>query len=202
MSLLAETLIDEWLNRKGFMTMRGIRNAGVDEIDLLGVRHHSSGPEGWHVEAQVSFRPVGYVTKLPREFCKAAKKDRNSAMRRPDDLLQWGATEFVDLKYRSAKKLKARERMWPGLKWKEVFVHAVVRDIGELKYIAAEGVDVISFYRVLSELAQTSPASGAAGTDISEIIHYFANQSLDVGAQINAPTSSNPLTGPFRPGRG
>ena len=25
MSLLSETLVDEWLNRKGFLTMRGIK---------------------------------------------------------------------------------------------------------------------------------------------------------------------------------
>ena len=38
MSLLAETLVDEWLNRKGLnLPFDGIKD-GVDEIDLLGVR--------------------------------------------------------------------------------------------------------------------------------------------------------------------
>jgi hypothetical protein len=36
-ALLAESLVEEWLNRMGFFTVRGIRR-GVGEIDLLGVR--------------------------------------------------------------------------------------------------------------------------------------------------------------------
>ena len=67
MSLLAETLVDEWLNRQGFFTVRGIKR-GVDEIDLLGIRHVESGIEGWHVEVQVSFRPVAYVSKLTKDL--------------------------------------------------------------------------------------------------------------------------------------
>jgi hypothetical protein len=63
MPLLAETLVDEWLNRRGFFTVRGIKD-GVEEIDLLGVRPTSNGLEGWHVEVQASFRPVNYITPL------------------------------------------------------------------------------------------------------------------------------------------
>ena len=37
MAALAESLVDEWLNRQGFFTVRGLKH-GVDEIDLLGVR--------------------------------------------------------------------------------------------------------------------------------------------------------------------
>jgi hypothetical protein len=56
----SETLVDEWLNRQGFLTIRGIKDSGVDEIDLLGVRPRPTGGlEAWHVEAQISFRPVG-----------------------------------------------------------------------------------------------------------------------------------------------
>jgi hypothetical protein len=35
MALLAESLVEEWLNRSGFFTMRGIK-CGVNELDLLG----------------------------------------------------------------------------------------------------------------------------------------------------------------------
>ena len=34
MALLAEALVEEWLNRTGYFTIRGIK-AGNDEIDLL-----------------------------------------------------------------------------------------------------------------------------------------------------------------------
>jgi hypothetical protein len=66
MALLAEQLVDEWLNRTGFFTLRGIKS-GVHEIDLLGVRMSKGRLEGWHVECQVSFRPISYVGKLSKE---------------------------------------------------------------------------------------------------------------------------------------
>jgi len=37
MAAFAESLVDEWLNRQGFFTVRGLKY-GVDEMDLLGVR--------------------------------------------------------------------------------------------------------------------------------------------------------------------
>ena len=41
MALLAESLVEEWLNRKGFFTIRGLKQ-DVDEIDLLAVAHRGS----------------------------------------------------------------------------------------------------------------------------------------------------------------
>jgi hypothetical protein len=40
MALLAESLVEEWLNRKGFFTIRGIKH-GVAEMDLLAIRHEA-----------------------------------------------------------------------------------------------------------------------------------------------------------------
>jgi hypothetical protein len=41
MALLAEELVEEWLNRQGYFTIRGIK-LGVHEIDLLAIRSHGS----------------------------------------------------------------------------------------------------------------------------------------------------------------
>jgi hypothetical protein len=38
MAILAESLVEEWLNREGFFTVRGVKH-GVGEIDLLAIRH-------------------------------------------------------------------------------------------------------------------------------------------------------------------
>jgi len=37
MALLAEEVVEEWLNRKGYFTIRGVK-VGVDEIDILAIR--------------------------------------------------------------------------------------------------------------------------------------------------------------------
>jgi hypothetical protein len=36
-ALLAESLVEEWLNRQNFFTIRGVKH-GIDEIDLLAIR--------------------------------------------------------------------------------------------------------------------------------------------------------------------
>jgi hypothetical protein len=64
MALLAESVVDEWLNRQGFFTIRGVKQ-GVSEMDILAVRPESSGIIGWHVEVQVSFRPSATSLRLP-----------------------------------------------------------------------------------------------------------------------------------------
>jgi len=66
MALLGESLVEEWLNRDGFFTIRGVRH-GVDEMDLLAIRREKSGKViGRHVEVQISFRPIGFIAKLPK----------------------------------------------------------------------------------------------------------------------------------------
>jgi len=41
MSLLAEEIVEEWLNRDGYFTIRGIK-LGVHEIDLLALKVRGS----------------------------------------------------------------------------------------------------------------------------------------------------------------
>ena len=61
MALLAEEIVEEWLNRQGYFTIRGIK-MGVHEIDLLAVKGKPDGTaECRHLEVQASMRPVGVV---------------------------------------------------------------------------------------------------------------------------------------------
>ena len=174
MAFLAETLVDEWLNRQGYFTIRGLKD-GVSEIDLLGVRPGPTGLEACHVEVQASFRPVGYIAPVAKEQLAGFARTRSSAKARPESLLQQSIADWVDKKFTSKKKLAARERAWPGLAWQYVFVHAVVREPRELSLIAEHGIRVVPFWAVLDELKHVSEVQrGSAGTDLSEIIEYFA----------------------------
>ena len=86
MSILAEQLVDEWLNRQGFFTVRGAKS-GVHEIDLLGVRSlkgNKTELEAWHVEVQVSFNPIAYISKLDSDdMIEMNVRAKNSAKTRP-----------------------------------------------------------------------------------------------------------------------
>src|SRR3954452_25491878 len=64
MALLAENLVEEWLNRHGYFTIRGVKH-GLGEMDLLAVRPQSDGVVGWHVEVTSSFLPIGYIAREP-----------------------------------------------------------------------------------------------------------------------------------------
>ena len=165
MALLSETLVDEWLNRQGYFTVRGLKD-GVSEIYLLGVRSKSDGLEGCHVEVQTSFRPVNYITLLPKKELEGFAKSRKSAKARSDALLQRSVADWVENKFTSKRKIAARENAWSGLSWKYIFVHAVVREPLELTLISNHNIEIVSFHSVLQQLNhETASLRGSAGTD-------------------------------------
>jgi hypothetical protein len=177
MALLAEQLVDEWLNRNGFFTLRGIKK-GVEEIDLLGIRERQSRIEGWHVEVQVSFRPVSYIGKLSRaEQERHGAKSANSAKRRPPQLIAETIQAWVQKKFKSPKKQQMRDQCWPGIKWDYKLIHAKVFDPSELSFIEKHEVKTIPLHKILVDLYSHKPGElfGAAGTDIAELIRYFAD---------------------------
>ncbi|MDA3926002.1 MAG: hypothetical protein PF904_14995 [Kiritimatiellae bacterium] len=58
MALLAEEVVEEWLNRQGYFTIRGIR-LGVHEIDLLAFKPGLKGKHICrHIEVSVSTNPI------------------------------------------------------------------------------------------------------------------------------------------------
>jgi hypothetical protein len=139
MALLAESLVDEWLNRQGFFTVRGIKH-GVDEIDLLGIRPKGKSLEAWHVEVQASFRPIGYISPLTDEFVPSFAKSKRSAKARPLDVLKPSVAAWVNGKFLAPEKKRARDSAWPGLDWRFVLVHAVVREPQEMVPNAARAL--------------------------------------------------------------
>jgi hypothetical protein len=185
MAALAESLVDEWLNRQGFFTVRGVRH-GVDEIDLLAVRPSASGLDAWHVEVQASFRPIGYISPLLAEHIPSFAKSKTSAKSRPLELLEPCVESWVEGKFYSASKRAARELAWPGLQWRPTLVHAVVREPAELRLISARGIACLALHTVLADLKHAAgKLKGVAGTDLAEIIEYYntfvvpANKSLE-----------------------
>ncbi len=67
MALLAEEIVEEWLNRQGYFTIRGIKT-GVQEIDLLAVKWENNFQvKRRHIEVQASMRPVSYISSVPKE---------------------------------------------------------------------------------------------------------------------------------------
>jgi hypothetical protein len=173
MALLAESLVDEWLNRQGFFTVRGIRH-GVDEIDLLAVRPNMDSLEAWHIEVQASFRPIGYISSLTENYVPSFAKSKTSAKERPLEVLERCVEAWVNKKYLTDSKLNARNLAWPNLKWRYFLVHGVVKEPRELELIKNQGINLIPLHYVLENLKHSSgKLKGGAGTDLAELIEYY-----------------------------
>lgn len=164
MSLLDEQLVEEWLNRQGFFTMRGIK-CGVDEIDLLAIRERPDGMERWHVEVQISFNPIGYIGGGP------------SAKRRTPDEVRAGVEQWVDKKFTKAIKSERRLALLPKSEWEYVLVHGISRHPVELEIMNELGVRTVPYSEVLSFLlARGTKESSSVASNILDIIGYAKQQ--------------------------
>jgi len=175
MALLAESLVEEWLNRKGFFTIRGVRH-GINEMDLLAVSRQPDGMViGWHVEVQASFRPIGYIAKRTAGMLKEFGGSATSMKARTPEQVESCAREWVAAKFRGEGKVQLRERLWPGIAWSFHLVHAIVREPRELEIFTTESVICHPLHELLSELSQRSwgSFSGSAGGDLAEIVSYY-----------------------------
>jgi Holliday junction resolvase-like predicted endonuclease len=189
MALVAESLADEWLNRQGFFTIRGVKQ-GVGEIDLLAVRPRDDGTFiGWHVEVQVSFRPVGYVSKRTREMDVGTGRARTSAKERtPHEIINC-AKEWVVNKYRDARKVQVREQLWPGMEWAFHLIHGEVKELQELTAIESQGIRLIPFRQLLTDLCASKEGgfSASAGGDLAEVVRYY---NMPVVGQVDGALAS------------
>lgn len=169
MSLLAEEIVEEWLNRQGYFTIRGIK-MGVQEIDLLAVKWQTDGKtECRHVEVQASMRPVSYISRVPKEDQKAGRA-ANSAKRSNEELNQ-GVVEWVEKKFRRSDKKALMAKLWDG-DWSSELVVNVVKSEDELKLIAGHGIKILRLNEIVSALAKDSFVIGSAsGADIVDLIH-------------------------------
>jgi len=161
MALLDEQLVEEWLNRQNFFTMRGIKS-GVDEIDLLAIKPTPKGMECWHVEVQISYRPVNYIGG-----------DTNARKRTKNELRE-GVEQWVAKKFTSPKKAKRRNEILPDSKWRYFLVHAVLKDEAELTIMEELGVELIPYKRVLEDLrSEKKSKSSSAASGIVEMLNYL-----------------------------
>ena len=166
MSLLDEQLVEEWLNRRGFFTMRGIK-CGVDEIDLLAIRERPDGMERWHVEVQISFNPIGYIGGGP------------SAKRRTPDEVRAGVEQWVEKKFTKTIKAERRLGILPGSEWQYVLVHGISRHPVELDIMNELGVRTVPYSEVLTYLLERgTKESSSLASNILDIIGYAKRQAM------------------------
>ena len=172
MALLAEEIVEEWLNRQGYFTIRGIR-LGVDELDLLAVMVRSGTLlDCRHVEVQASMRPVSYISKVPKSIRKAGRA-ANSAARSPEELVE-GVAEWVEGKFHAPRKRELMETLWGG-EWSSELVVNNVKSADEVKLIQQHGISIHRLPDIVSEIQSSDfPIKSAAGSDFIDLLQMGA----------------------------
>jgi len=166
-----ENIVEEYYRRQRYFTIAGVRQ-GVYESDIFAIRHNAQkGVEALHIEVQTSFRPVAYLSN-------------KNARKRNDEVAAAEIKIWMQKKFFSQKKKELRERLWPSAKWQLVFVHSEVKDRRELLAIQDNGIQLLHFSTVISNLASAKPKSKAAkgeyfttssAGDVSEVLTFFAS---------------------------
>ena len=168
MALLAEEIVEEWLNRQGYFTIRGVK-LGVHEIDLLAVKLCLEGVDCRHIEVTASIRPISYITDLPKAVQKETGRKPKSTKLRTTDELRIGIQEWVDKKFNLNSKMQLRKQLYPGNWSFELVVHKI-RHPEELGLIQAAGIRIHHLRDIVNEMATTdtmiSSASGASLVDL------------------------------------
>lgn len=179
MALLAEELVEEWLNRSGYFTIRGVK-VGVHEIDLLAIRPKVDGLDCRHFEVQASVRPISYFTRVPKEVQKATGRAATSARARADDELRQGIQEWVYKKFDHPSKRKLMKALAPGPWSRELVLHRVKSE-REVELVEEAGIAVHRLGAILEDLnSRKLQLSGAAGAHLVDLVSMTAH-SVDGG---------------------
>lgn len=170
MSLLAEELVEEWLNRQGYFTIRGLK-LGNDEMDILAIRYKSGDVECRHIEVQASIDPVSYISKVPKEIQKEGRI-ANSAKKRSDEELRLGIREWLDKKFNLAKKQRKLQELVPKAWSHELVIHKVKhsREIDLFREVDKNLV-IHSLTDVVAELKKNKSTNKAAGSHLIDLIN-------------------------------
>jgi hypothetical protein len=173
LALLAEEIVEEWLNRQGYFTIRGIK-LGVDEIDLLATKFLPNGEvECRHIEVQASMRPVSYISQVPKKIQKTGKA-ANSASRTNDELVV-GVEEWVTKKFKKPKKVELLQKVFPQ-KWSSELVINVVKSTEEVELISGHGIKIIQLPEIIKSFeAKESFIKSASGADFIDLIQMGKN---------------------------
>ncbi|MEW6521401.1 MAG: hypothetical protein AB1461_18530 [Thermodesulfobacteriota bacterium] len=170
MSLLGEEVVEEWLNRNGYFTIRGIK-IGVDEIDILAIRPLPGGKhECRHVEVQVSINPISYITKVPAAIRKQTGIGAHNAKKRDTDQLTQGVKEWVEAKYDLPRKVEIRNALCQG-SWTKELVVGTIKHEEELDLLQQAGITIHRLKDILAGMNEKGTmVKAAAGADLFDLM--------------------------------
>jgi len=176
MALLAEEIVEEWLNRNGYFTIRGIK-LGVHEIDILAIKLIGSEIEARHIEVQASSNPVSYLCQLSKRLQKQSGRSPQSTKPRSVEEVDESVDEWVEKKYHKKRKQDLRQSLYPG-KWKYELVIHKVKYVAEIAAIKKRGIKVSYLSDVIKSMSkpESTIIQSAAGSSLLELINFTSSK--------------------------
>ena len=170
MALLAEEIVEEWLNRQGYFTIRGIK-VGVDEIDILAMRLDGERkPICRHIEVQASINPVSYLTPLPKDLQKQLGIGGTSMKRREPEVLRRCVEAWINKKFLKPSKAKIKRNLC-GSEWTHELVVNRVKHEEELEIISEMGITVHRLRDLIREMTSGGMMlKSASGRDLIDLV--------------------------------
>ncbi|HRI02756.1 MAG TPA: hypothetical protein PLL77_03340 [Pyrinomonadaceae bacterium] len=155
---MAEIVVQEWLNRNGYFTIRGIR-VGNGEVDLLAVKIHSDGNiERRHVEVQASSNPIGYLVT-------------GNARRLSATELDLATRAWVTKKFNNQPKQALFHDIAGGPWSRELVYHKLCHEPEESDALIRNGVQITLLLQVVADLkSHDTPIRKAGGSDLIELM--------------------------------
>jgi hypothetical protein len=164
MSLLGEEIIEEWLNRKGYFTIRGIK-IGMSEIDLLAIKPLPDGKhECRHLEVQLSRKPMSYFA--------SSSAIKRSAKKRSKTEVRQAVKDWIDKKFNNAKAVALCHELCDET-WKNELVIWNVHYEEEIDACEKAGITVHRLKDILSEMLEMEKRKegySATGRHLFEIL--------------------------------
>jgi hypothetical protein len=178
LALLAEEIVEEWLNRQGYFTIRGIK-LGVHEIDILAMKLEGKNPVCRHLEVQASVRPISYISPLSKAYQDSTGRKPMSANERTQGELESSVIDWSEKKFNLPRKKELREQLFGG-EWSLELVINKVRHPEELAHISEHGILVHHLGDVISELERDRfIIQSAAGADLVDLVKFETGESSE-----------------------
>ena len=155
----SEQLIASALQRQGYFIVQGLK-AGLKEADFLTIRKLGTKLELAHIEAQISFRPIGILSAKP----KLGSRSKDHAKE---------ARSYIQKKFYDKKLCKEISNIFDGKEYKRIFIHGILRDYSQLDTFREEGIECWSLSDLINRAEKSKNKIGAF-TDFFEVAKLYS----------------------------
>ncbi len=171
MAHIDETVVEHWLRRQGYSTVRGLATRAKDphkkgrkELDLLAF--HFGKSELIHAEVQSSPSPMNYLGELKslEDSVRKYVRDKFDDERVQDIRDEW--CQYQGFHVEKLRKVVVYQKLRKKRKHEEK---------EQLEVLEGEGVEAVSFSKILGSLKRGSGLRFQFKSDVDDLATLFLN---------------------------